>query len=111
MAITVCRLCVFLMHMLYTWHIYAHTCPRYAHQILGIMAYRPNLVGIFVSGTYLAITCEIEAAVGFALAYICKTLGLYAHNMLVMLAVFGMWQPHLLSDMHQICVQCSLLNG
>ena len=53
-TITVCCLCVsvplctgqFLMHMLHLWH-------TYAHQILGIYA---QFVGIFVSGTFLAVT-------------------------------------------------------
>ena len=43
------------------------------------LAYMPKLVGIFVFGTYLAITCEIEFAVDCAWAYIYKMLGLYTH--------------------------------
>ena len=39
------------------------------------MTYISNLVGVFVSGTYLAITFEVEIAVGYVLAYICKTVG------------------------------------
>ena len=34
--------------------------------------YMLNLVGIFVSGTYSIITCEVEVAVGCVLVYICK---------------------------------------
>ena len=34
------------------------------------VTYMPYLVGIFVSGTYLAITCEVKVAVCCVLAYI-----------------------------------------
>ena len=57
------------MHMLHMWHIYANTSPRYAHQILGI----------YVSGRYMAITGEVEVAVGCVLVCICKMLGMYAN--------------------------------
>ena len=39
------------------------------------MASMPNLVGIFVSGTYLTITCEVEVAIGCVLTYIYKNIG------------------------------------
>ena len=57
----------FLMHMLHIWHIHVHASPRYAHQVLACI---PNLVGIFDSGTYFAITCHVEFAVCRVLAYI-----------------------------------------
>ena len=36
-------------------------------------------MGIFVSGTYLAITYEVEVTVGCVLANMCKLLGPYAY--------------------------------
>ena len=36
------------------------------------LMYMPNLVGIFVSRTYLAITSEVCIAVGCVLAHVCK---------------------------------------
>ena len=39
------------------------------------MAPIPNLEDIFVSDIYLAITCEVEVAVHYALEYICKNGG------------------------------------
>ena len=41
-----------------------------AHQIFSI--YIPSLVNIFVSGIYLAVTCEVDIAVGCVVAYVCK---------------------------------------
>ena len=38
----------------------------------GDIAYLPNLMNTFVSGTYVAITCEVEVAVGCVLAKIYK---------------------------------------
>ena len=43
---------------------------------LAYMAYMLNLVGIFLSGTYLAGTCEVEVAVGCVLVYVFKNIGL-----------------------------------
>ena len=34
-----------------------------------------NMAGIFVSGTYLAITCEVEIELGCVLPYLCKNTG------------------------------------
>ena len=48
-----------------------HICIKY----LMYMAYIPNLLGIFVSITYYAITCVAETAVGCILAYKCKNVG------------------------------------
>ena len=39
----------------------------------------PNFVGIFVSGTYLAVKCEVVIAVSCVSACLQKMLGLYAH--------------------------------
>ena len=36
------------------------------------MAYMLHLRGMFVVGTYMEITCEIDIAVGFVLAYVCR---------------------------------------
>ena len=35
-------------------------------------AYMPNLMGIFVSDTYLAVTCEVDIAAGFLLVNLCQ---------------------------------------
>ena len=59
-----------------------HCCECWAVAILSskkIMAYMPNLVWMFVSGTYLAIPGELKVANHHVLAYICKILGLYPH--------------------------------
>ena len=42
---------------------------------MAYMAHMPNLVGIFVSGTYSAITCEIEVVVDYILGYKCTNIG------------------------------------
>ena len=57
------------MHIVHMWHIYAHT-SSYMHIIY--IVYMQNVVGIFVFGTYLEITCEIEVAVPCVLTHICK---------------------------------------
>ena len=53
--------------MVYIWHIYAPTLPIYA---LKGMPYMCNVVGIFVFGTYMymAVTCEVNFAVGCVVA-------------------------------------------
>ena len=57
-------------------YIYIHKCPKNACYVLQIyMAYMPDLVGIFVFGIYLEITCEIEVAFGCGLEHICQILG------------------------------------
>ena len=48
------------------------------------------LVGIFVSGTYMAIPCEV----GFIFAYTCENVGSISPcSMLTLEAIFGIWQP------------------
>ena len=66
------------MHMLHMWHIYAHKSPYTDIKYLAYVAYMPNLVGIFGSGTYLAITCRVKVAVACVLEYT-KFLGPHAH--------------------------------
>ena len=76
------------------------------------VAYMPNLMDIFVSGTYFAITCEVEVAAGYGVAYKCKNVGFICQfSKFFMWAIFGKCQPYMLSDLGQIYVQCSLLNG
>ena len=43
------------------------------------LALMPIMVGIFVSDTYLAITCAVVVVVGCVLVNIFEMLGLYAH--------------------------------
>ena len=60
--------------------------PHYMHVMY--WEYMPNLVGIFISGTYVA----IEVAVFCSLAYICKNVEfMYLYSMLAVYAIFGMW--------------------
>ena len=42
-------------------------------------AYMPNLVGIFLSGTYLTITGEVNVEGGCGLACMCNMLGPQTH--------------------------------
>ena len=64
------------MPMFHAWYIYAHTSPIY---VIIRLAYMPNLVCIFVSGTYLAITNDAKVAVGCVLANMCINVGPHAH--------------------------------
>ena len=57
----------------------------------------PNLVGIFVSSTYFAITLEVYISVGFILAHMCKNVEpIWPFSMLVVtyicnVAVIYVW--------------------
>ena len=86
----ICHMCVQCplshawLHWLHMWHRYMYTSSIYIYQTFGIkgnwhMAYMPNLVGIYVSSKYLAITWEVYIAFGCFLAHGCKMLGLYTH--------------------------------
>ena len=61
---------IFSVHALYI----VHTCtyiPKICMSDIGhTMVYVPNLEGIFVSGTYLAITYEVAVVLGCVMAYI-----------------------------------------
>ena len=61
------------------WHIYVHTSPIHTCQVFKKIAYVTSLVGIFIYGTYLAITHHVELAVGCVLAYIGKLMGPHVH--------------------------------
>ena len=50
------------------------------HMLARYLAYVPNLLGTFVSGTYLGITGEVEVAVGCVAVIYAKMLG--PHNIL-----------------------------
>ena len=64
-------------------HMYIHLSYK-SIKYLAYMVYMPNLMGVYVSSTYLAITCEICIVVGYVLAQICKNVGsVYPFNMLV----------------------------
>ena len=43
------------------------------------VAWMPNFLGIFASGTYLAVTCEVDGAFGYVLVYICRIVGSVFH--------------------------------
>ena len=86
--------------------IYLWIHSLYIHlKYLAWMSYAK--VGIFVSCIYLLITGLVEFAVGCVLLYIWKYVGFICPcSVLPMSAMFGMWQPYLLSN---ICVQYFLL--
>ena len=44
------------------------------------VAYEPSLGGIFISGIYLAIICEIKVAVGCVLAHVSKNVGSHTYK-------------------------------
>ena len=50
-------------------------CVYIPHIFLAQMAYIANLLGIFVYGTYLAITCLAENEVVCGFACVCKFVG------------------------------------
>ena len=60
--------------------IYDVHLPYKSSKYLSRMVYIPSLVGIFFSGTYLAV-CEVDGAVGCILTYtVCEKMsGLYAN--------------------------------
>ena len=53
-------------------HLHAYMTLNMHVSCLAYMTYVPKLVGIFLFGTYLAITCKVETEVACVLAYICK---------------------------------------
>ena len=59
---------MFLLKLLVT--VVSYVAIKY----LAYRAYVPNLEGIFASCTYLAITCEVDIAVGCILAYVRKNM-------------------------------------
>ena len=74
------------------------------------MAYMPNVVGIFISGTYLAIPYEVDVVFGSIVAHVCNNNGSTCpYNMLTLWPIFAMWQSY--SVLSEICVQYSLLCG
>ena len=77
------------------------------------LPFLPNMIGIFVSGMYLAITCELEVAVGCALVNLCKNTGsIYLFSMLLMRVICAMWQSCLFCGVSVKNVYSApLLNG
>ena len=67
-VVVVCGWC----QRLHIWHV---MCIHPAYLIIKYLAYIPKLVAIFLSGTYLAATCEENVVVGGVLAYIHKIAG------------------------------------
>ena len=61
----------------------AHMCRHLPYKSIKYLAYMPNLVGIFVSSTYLAVIWEVCIAVGCVLTHMCKNVGsIYPFDML-----------------------------
>ena len=70
------------------------------------MTNMPNLVGLFLSATYLTITFEVEIAVGFILIHMCKNVeSVCPYSMLAVQIIFAMWKPYIFRDTCQICEQ------
>ena len=91
----ICQICVQCplphgwLQGLCMWHIYVHTS---FYKSIKYLAYIPNLVGIFVSSTYMAIKSEVCIAVGFALGHICKNVGsICPFNVLFAWLTHAMW--------------------
>ena len=64
-----------------------------------------HLRGMFVAGTYMAITCEVDIAVACVVAHICKNVGsVCVFSIIAVKIIFRMWQPYLLVTYH-ICLQ------
>ena len=75
----------------------AHSCICISHicpfLYFVYMAYVTNVVDIYVSGTCLAVTCEVDVAVACISVYFCKNVNFMCpFNMLAVWAVFVMWQ-------------------
>ena len=69
------------------------------------MTFMPNLVGIFVFGTYLAIICEVTVAGGFVMEYMHKNVGsihVCPCSIMAMWVICEMWQVYLLSDIKYV---------
>ena len=65
-----------------------------------------------MSGTYLAIMCEVAVAVGCIFPDICKNVGCVCNiSMVVVSLTFVIWQQYLFTDICQICVKCHLTRG
>ena len=57
------------------------------------------LRGIFVAGTYMAITCEVDIAAGNILVCISKSVGSLGTCIIISVWVlFTMWPPYLFND-------------
>ena len=63
------------------------------------MACMPNLMDIFVSSTYLAITWEVWIAVGCILAHVQNVGSVFSLSMMVVWLTHAMWQSYLLSNL------------
>ena len=59
------------------------------------MTYIWNLKGIFLHSLYIVITCEISAAVGCVLGYICKhVVSVWPFSLISVCLIFTMSKPH-----------------
>ena len=89
-------------------HIYIHIHLSYKPiKYLVNIACMSNLVGIFVSRTYLEITWKVLCiAVGFVLAHMYKNVSsICPFSVLAVWHTFTLWQSYLFSDICQICAQ------
>ena len=87
------------------WDICIHH-PYKSIRYLAYMVYMPNLVCIFVSSIYLAITWEVCIAVGCVVAHACRNVcSLCPFNILVVRPAYTIWQSYLFSN---ICLHRAL---
>ena len=75
--------------------------PYRSLRYLAYMAYMPNLVGIFVSSTYLALTWEVHTTIGCVLSHMCKNIGsIYPFNMLEVWLTYAVWLSYIFSNIY-----------
>ena len=59
-----------------------------------------HLRGIFVSGRYLAVMCEVAVAGGCVLVHMCRNVwSVFPFSVIIVWFLLAMWQPYLFSDM------------
>ena len=76
-----------------------YMCIHLPYKSIKYLAYRPNLVGIFVSGTYLAITLEVCIAVGCILAHnVQQCWGCMPISFVGYVITYAVWQSYFFSN-------------
>ena len=74
---------------LYEVYIYWHCCLICAHEVIG-------MCGIFVTGTYLVIMCDMAVEIGCTLVDMGKYVGsIWPFTIMAESLIFAMWQPYL----------------
>ena len=130
MAITWCCLCVYMFVM---WALFVMWLPYFfsnicqicvqgssLQQVVGAiyfvcgigmdihsryLAYMASMLDIFVSGMFFDNNMCRSCSWWCVLVYMYKILGLYAGGMLLVWAIFGIWQPFFQWCMSNVCIQ------